>query len=439
MDFSPLDYFYESLAALDADGTVIYCNESFAQVVGVSINRIIGKLPLTKLFLEFDGHPVNPADLMTAEATNSRVIRFRTKSNDDGIGQYCLIPRKHEDQTVILFVMQDLTLEEQLKSKYKQEMDSKDRKIDEMKSLNNLLQKIRLVREPGQLLREFGLHVLQQFKLDRAYLITPEKVVSGVNTTGDLAADPLLNILRQAQLPPQYQIYSSDEFSNFQLGIVPGLEQLLVIPIRTQNKSSYLLTVPIYSNLSTAHLDHETLRTLAEQMSIMLENMVLEKLSIYDDLTGLFNARFFREKLDEFTKAYQELTLVLLDIDFFKKVNDTYGHQAGDLVLQNMGQSLKLNLPKDSVVARIGGEEFAVLIPQLSLSNVLLFSEELATRIRALSMPYDGKILKITSSFGVSVWNPQKMVVREFYKAADEALYISKKNGRDRISVYKAS
>ncbi len=439
MDFSPLDHFYDALAALDTNGLVIYCNESFAQIVGLSTNRIIGKLPLTKLFLEFDGQPVNPADLVTSEATNSRVVRFKTKSNEDGIGQYCLIPRKHDENTVILFVMQDLTLEEQLKSKYKKEMDSKDRKIEEMKSLNHLLQKIRMVREPGQLLREFALHVLQQFKLDSAYLITPEKVVSGVYTKEVFAVDPLMATLRSSQLPDQYKTYSAQEFTHLQLGFVPGLEQLLVIPIRTQNKASYLLAVPIYSNLSTAHLDHETLRTLAEQMSLMLENMVLEKLSIYDDLTGLFNARFFREKLDEFTKRYQSLSLVLLDIDFFKKVNDTYGHPAGDLVLQNMGQTLKLNLPKESVVARIGGEEFAILIPELSLDKVMLYAEELAVRIRALKMPYDGKILKITSSFGVSVWNPQAMVVRQFYKAADEALYHSKKNGRDRISIYKAS
>ncbi len=439
MDFSPLDHFYDALAALDTNGLVIYCNESFAQIVGLSTNRIIGKLPLTKLFLEFDGQPVNPADLVTSEATNSRVVRFKTKSNEDGIGQYCLIPRKHDQNTVILFVMQDLTLEEQLKSKYKKEMDSKDRKIEEMKSLNHLLQKIRMVREPGQLLREFALHVLQQFKLDSAYLITPEKVVSGVYTKEVLPVDPLLATLRSSQLPDQYKTYSAQEFTQLQLGFVPGLEQLLVIPIRTQNKASFLLAVPIYNNLSTAHLDHETLRTLAEQMSLMLENMVLEKLSIYDDLTGLFNARFFREKLDEFTKGYQSLSLVLLDIDFFKKVNDTYGHPAGDLVLQNMGQTLKLNLPKESVVARIGGEEFAILIPELSLDKVMIYAEELAVRIRALKMPYDGKILKITSSFGVSVWNPKAMVVREFYKAADEALYHSKKNGRDRISIYKAS
>ncbi len=439
LDFSPLDHFYDSLAALDEDGLVIYCNESFAQIVGFPIHRIIGKMPLTKLFLEFDGKPVEPKDLVTAEATNSRVIRFKTKSNEDGIGQYCLIPRKHDEKTVILFVMQDLTLEEQLKSKYKKEMDSKDRKIDEMKSLNHLLQKIRMVREPIQLLREFGLHVLQQFKLDSAYLISPEKVVAGIYTKQAPTSDSLIVTLRQSQLPDQYKTYLASDFSELQLGFVSGLEQLVVIPIRAQSKNSYLLAVPICSDLSTAHLDHDTLRTLAEQMSIMLENMVLEKLSIYDDLTGLFNARFFREKLDEFTKAYSDLSLVLLDIDFFKKVNDTYGHPAGDLVLQNMGQTLKINLPKDSVVARVGGEEFAILIPQLALDKVMTYAEDLANRIRALNMPYDGKVLKVTSSFGVSLWDSKSMAVREFYKTADEALYNSKKNGRDRITIYKAS
>ena len=439
MDFSQLDHFYDALAALDDSGMVIYCNESFAQIVGFSIHRIIGKIPLTKLFLEFDGKPVDPKDLNTTDTTNSRVVRFKTKSAEDGVGQYCLTPRHHEGKRIILFVMRDLTLEEQLKSKYRQEMDSKDHKIDEMKSLNNLLQKTRMVREPGHLLREFALHVLNQFKLDSAYIITPEKTVSGIYLQEIPSHDPLIATLGKANLPDQYNVYSTQELPVLHVGFIPRLEQLLVIPIRAQNRNSYLLAVPIYSNLSTAHLDHETIKTLAEQMTIMLENMVLEKLSIYDDLTGLFNARFFREKLDEYTKAYRDLSLVLLDIDFFKKVNDTYGHPAGDLVLQNMGQTLKHSPLKDSIVARVGGEEFAILIPLQPMSEVMSYVEDLANRIRALNMPYNGKNLKVTSSFGISAWNPDKLAVREFYKTADEALYTSKKNGRDRITIYKTS
>ena len=439
MDFSPFDHFYDALAVLDSESTVIYCNESFAQIVGVSTHRIIGKMPLTKLFLEFDGQPVKPKDLFTKEPTNSRVIRFKTKSTDEGIGQYCLTPRSNDGKAVTLFVMRDLTLEEQLKSKYKQEMDSKDRKIDEMKSLNNLLQKTRMVREPGHLLREFALHVLNQFKFDCAYLITPAKVATGIYTKETPSNDVLIANIGKALLPAQYIIYSSQDFQNLQIPLTPGLEKLMVIPIRAQNKESYLLAIPIYNTLSTAHLDHETIKTLAEQMSIMLENMVLEKLSIYDDLTGLFNARLFREKLDEYTKNYKELFLILLDIDFFKKVNDTYGHPAGDLVLQNMGQVLKKASIKDGIVARVGGEEFAILIPNQPLNQVMSYAEDLATKIRALSMPYDGKTLKITSSFGIAAWDPKTTLVRIFYKMADEALYTSKKNGRDRITVYNAS
>ncbi len=438
MDFSLLDHFYDAVAVFDKDGLVIYCNESFSQIVGLSTNRITSKMTLSKLFLEIDGKPVNSEDLVTNDSTNSRVFRYKTKVTDDGLGEYSLVPITKENKAVTLFVMRDLTLEEQLKSKYKQEMDSKDRKIDEMKSLNNLLQKTRMVREPGHLLKEFALHVLHQFKLNCAYLITPEKVVTGIYTNPNVPTDSFVSALAISQLPPRYIVYSAADIPKLQIGTVQGLEKLIVIPIRAQQKDSYLLVVPIYNDLSTAHLDHETIKTLAEQMSIMLENMVLEKLSIYDDLTGLFNARFFREKLDEYTSSYSELALMILDIDFFKKVNDTYGHSAGDLVLQSLGQLLKKCSMKDGVIARVGGEEFAILVPQQPASTVLSFAEDIAVKIRALSMPYDGKILKITSSFGISFWSPKKMGVRAFYKTADEALYTSKKNGRDQISVYKS-
>ena len=434
MDYSIFNYIYDALAVMDANGTVIYCNESFAQVVGVSTHRVIKKMPLPNLFLEFDGQPLNLENLISKEATNSRVVHYKTKNNEDGTGQYSLIPTMAEGTALTIFIMRDLTLEEKLKSKYKREMDSKDRKIDEMKSLNNLLQKTRLVRELSDLLREFALHVLHQFKLESAYLITPEKVVTGVYTKEAPTNDPLLRTLGRAQLPNQYLVYSVEDIPRLQIGFIPGLEQFIVIPIRAQKTNYYLLTVPIYNNLSTAHLDHETTRTLAEQMSLMLENLVLEKLSIYDDLTGLFNARFFREKLDEYTKTYSKLFLILLDIDFFKKVNDTYGHSAGDLVLQNMGQTLKSSLVKGGIVARVGGEEFAILVPEQPLDAVMIYAESLANKIRALSMPYDGNILKITSSFGISAWDSKKQTVREFYKTADEALYNSKKNGRDQIS-----
>jgi two-component system cell cycle response regulator len=283
------------------------------------------------------------------------------------------------------------------------------------------------------------MHVLTQFQLDHAYLITPDKVVSGIYPKEKIPNDPLLTSIGKALLPPQYVVYTAQELPKLQIGFVPGLEQLIIIPIRAQQKTSYLLAVPIYNNLSTAHLDHETIRTLAEQMSLLLENMALEKLSIFDDLTKLYNARFFREKLDEYTNNYKQLSLILMDIDFFKKVNDTYGHLAGDMVLQNMGAVLKSTLIKDGVVARVGGEEFAILVPNQDQEGVLKFAESIANKIRALSMPYEDKVLKITSSFGISIWDPSKMVVREFYKAADGALYQSKKDGRDRITFYKAS
>ena len=180
---------------------------------------------------------------------------------------------------------------------------------------------------------------------------------------------------------------------------------------------------------------YEKVTTLAEQMKLLLQNMALEKLSIFDDLTKLYNSRFFREKLNEYTSKYEVLNLVLLDIDFFKKINDNYGHLGGDAVLIQVGQILKSYQEKEVLISRVGGEEFAILAPNQSLEETLSLASKISEQVKQTQIPFDNKIIKLTMSFGISNWNPEKYSVRDFYKKADEALYTSKTNGRDRIII----
>jgi diguanylate cyclase (GGDEF)-like protein len=439
VDLNHFDAFFDAVAAYDSEGKVIYCNEAFSQIVGVSPNRIVNKTTIFQLFNEFDGEMLRPDEMFPAEPTNARVVSYTSKAVPAGTGQYSLIPASHQNKKFTLFVMRDLTLEEQLKHKYHREMASKDRKIDEMKSLIHLLQKIRLVKDAKTIIQEFGIHIINQFDLDRAYLLTPDKQIQMISVKTIGTTDPLINALPKANLLQQYIAYASRDLANIGVGFIPDLETLVVVPIRDHQKNCYMLVLPIFKKTQAVKIEHETIKTLAEQMSVMLEHMTLEKLSIYDDLTKIYNARYFRTKLDEYTAKYQDLSLILLDIDFFKKINDTYGHLAGDLVLTKMGEVLKKVLISNSVIARVGGEEFAVLLPNMPQEEARLKAESIAEDIRALDINYEGKVLKITSSFGIAVWEPGKMAVREFYKAADAALYESKRSGRNRITLYKAA
>ena len=112
----------------------------------------------------------------------------------------------------------------------------------------------------------------------------------------------------------------------------------------------------------------------------------------------------FEDELERARRANQALSLIYLDIDFFKRVNDNYGHDAGDLILSNMAMVLRKVARKTDVPARLGGEEFVVLLPYTEKKGALLFAEKLRKVIEASRFRYNNKILKITCSLGISTY-----------------------------------
>lgn len=165
----------------------------------------------------------------------------------------------------------------------------------------------------------------------------------------------------------------------------------------------------------------------------------LKTQSSTDFLTGLKNVRQFDSSLNESIQSAQErnekLSLVLIDIDHFKKVNDTYGHQAGDEVLRQLGGLLIGCSSPSDIVSRNGGEEFSLLIKKCSYSHAL----EIAERLRAIvenhrfTLP-NGKKIKLTISLGVSTFLETTQCLEEFIKQADDTLYKSKRTGRNKVS-----
>jgi diguanylate cyclase (GGDEF)-like protein len=163
----------------------------------------------------------------------------------------------------------------------------------------------------------------------------------------------------------------------------------------------------------------------------------LELLSITDGLTGLFNHRHFHEELiaemERAAAADKPLSLILFDIDNFKKFNDTHGHKAGDAVLQSVGMEMMASVGDDDTAARYGGEEFAIIIPGATKEKAAEAAERLRRSIEAADFQYDGMTLKVTISIGVAVWDG-KLSDHRFIELADKALYESKKNGRNRVT-----
>ena len=180
---------------------------------------------------------------------------------------------------------------------------------------------------------------------------------------------------------------------------------------------------------------------LLRKYQLHLEDIVEErttelvKMANIDSLTGIYNRRKFTEILDyevQRSKRYhQPLTLLMCDIDHFKQVNDTYGHQTGDEVLIALADVLKARLRKLDVYARWGGEEFIVLLPQTNISAAQLVAEKLRQGIAEINI--EDK-LQVTASFGVSGFNEDEDIP-PLVKRADDALYQAKHDGRNQIAV----
>ncbi|TFH29319.1 MAG: diguanylate cyclase [Myxococcales bacterium] len=160
------------------------------------------------------------------------------------------------------------------------------------------------------------------------------------------------------------------------------------------------------------------------------------RMTIIDGLTGIHNKRYLVEQLDrELSRATRHgrpLTLVICDIDHFKRVNDEFGHLAGDHVLKEVAQLAKSRLRPDDVIARYGGEEIAVILPETDLRGGIRIADELRKMIAAETFIFEEDDIDVTISCGVAQLDPTWRS-HDFVRAADERLYEAKRAGRNRV------
>lgn len=170
--------------------------------------------------------------------------------------------------------------------------------------------------------------------------------------------------------------------------------------------------------------------------SLKKQNSSLSLLASTDYLTGIMNRRMFNEISEHYFQTAQKnelyLTLLLLDLDHFKKVNDTYGHQAGDQILKRFVKTLEGILNKSDIFARIGGEEFAILLSQTNSDQAYLLAERIRKEIENVFITYDGQDIFVTTSIGISESKQSDTEFENIFSRADMALYQAKNLGRNR-------
>jgi len=216
---------------------------------------------------------------------------------------------------------------------------------------------------------------------------------------------------------------------------VNKIVSLLAVPLKIHNNIIGVLTAT-HSIKDAFDLTDETILTLLGNSIVLdIENARLYRLSITDPLTKTYNRQFMFAKLpDEINRAIRyntPLSIIIFDVDFFKKFNDTYGHNAGDFVLKQLAHLVKARIRSMDLLIRYGGEEFLIIAPETGIEDANILAERIRQEVEGAEFVFEEKPLKVTISLGVAEYsNPLK--IEEFIKIADSALYKAKQNGRNR-------
>lgn len=164
----------------------------------------------------------------------------------------------------------------------------------------------------------------------------------------------------------------------------------------------------------------------------------LKELAMKDGLTGLYNyallIELFEKEMAKLSRSNSDIAFVMVDIDYFKKVNDTFGHSAGNIILRELSQILTSSVRMGDIVARYGGEEFSIVLPKTTIDDTMEICERIRTKVEKTNFIIGNQTINITISMGIALrGNENNIAVTEIIKRADAGLYVAKNNGRNRI------
>jgi two-component system, cell cycle response regulator len=244
----------------------------------------------------------------------------------------------------------------------------------------------------------------------------------------------------RGEYDPEHQVVLSKRFG------FPRVESLLVLPLMLGDTPLGTLILGSSRRGAFGESVRSTLEVLATHFAVSLSNarmmQKLETLATTDSMTGHLNKRAMLEAAEQKIEAAhrfgRKLSVLVADIDFFKKVNDTYGHDVGDVVIKGLGKVLARQKRNTDVVARFGGEEFVVLCEQTDENGALLLAERIREDLERTAFESSLGSFRVTCSVGVATCPASGSSWDSLFKAADDALYLSKNGGRNQVTMHRA-
>ena len=244
----------------------------------------------------------------------------------------------------------------------------------------------------------------------------------------------------ECQRFPQDSTYMRTN-SNEIIDDISEFKSQIIVPIENEDKIIGLIA--LYHKDFGKYSDKRLIDTIATELKTVFKIKWLysetKLLSVTDPLTTLYNRRYFQQVIEkEFSRSNRynsPLSVAMIDIDNFKSLNDTYGHQFGDEVLQTISTLFQDSLRKTDYVARYGGEELIAVLPETSIAQAIIPFERLRTKIAETPFMYDFKRIKVTISIGIAQNNQNCKTTDDFINMADKALYNAKGRGKNRIEL----
>jgi diguanylate cyclase (GGDEF)-like protein len=338
--------------------------------------------------------------------------------------------------------------------------------VDELRQHNN---KIILLNEMGDLLQscsmaEEAYTIIGQY--GERLFIEKSGALCMINSSRNIVETAVV----WGKHPPRQDIFALNECWALRRGRIhmlneSGLELLcphlnaqppldaLCIPLVAQGETIGILHLqsglakpdqPYREPAVITEIQLQLAKAMADTIALALANLKLRlsllDQSIRDPLTGLFNRRYLEETLEReihrAARLQRYVAVIMLDIDHFKRFNDTFSHEAGDILLRELGVFLKQQIRGGDFACRYGGEEFILILPEISMEDLRHSAERLRKKVKELHIQYGGETLEaITLSLGVALFPVHGITGKAVIHAADEALYEAKHQGRDRVAV----
>jgi diguanylate cyclase (GGDEF)-like protein len=256
--------------------------------------------------------------------------------------------------------------------------------------------------------------------------------------------DPILSFLGENEYNQISFSYFKENFSDSQIvGEFEILHPDIIVPLRTdKGVGGLLLLPPKHDGTAYSLLDIQYVTQIVRFASIAIENANLYWQATTDRMTKLFSHHSFQQNLEEeIARAHRygaTLSLIMFDIDHFKKFNDTYGHLQGDMIIKEIAAILRGSVRTIDFTARYGGEEFAVILPEVNAKGAAVVAERIRRTIEEHPFPGEEQSLFVTVSMGIAEFKPARIrSASQLIAEADKALYQSKETGRNRITVQK--